>query len=307
MVFPIQVHALVTFKQLEAIYWVVQAGGFAQAALKLHTTQSAVSKRVQELELLFDTQLFDRGMRTARLTEKGEEMFVLAKKLLEHRDVAMEQFSRPDVVGRRVRIGITELSAMTWLPRLVDLIQHHYPRVIIEPDVDMSINLRDKLLADELDVIVVPDAYPDPRFASKVLRTVENAWMCKPGLIDSQRRIQIHELAAHRLLTDKSGTGLIYDRWFKSIGFRHDNVIVSNSLVALVGMTVSGLGISYFPKDCVSHLVGAGMLDILDVNPTLPNATYVAMYKADQRSTLIGSIIMLAQECCDFSTPFQAA
>lgn len=297
---------MVTFKQLEAIYWVVQAGGFAQAALKLHTTQSAVSKRVQELEQLFDTPLFDRGMRTARLTEKGEEMFVLARELLEHRDTAMEQFIRHDALGRRVRIGVTELTAMTWLPRLVDQIQHHYPRVIIEPDVDMSINLRDKLMADELDLMVVPDAYPDPRFASKLLRSVENAWMCKPGLLDSRRQIRIHELAVRRLVADKSGTGLIYDKWFKSIGFRHNNVIVSNSLVALIGMAVSGLGVSYFPKDCVSHLVGAGKLEVLDVTPPLPDANYVAMYKADQRSTLIGSIIMLAQECCDFSTPFQS-
>ncbi|EWS66120.1 Bacterial regulatory helix-turn-helix protein, lysR family [Hydrogenophaga sp. T4] len=38
-----------------------------------------MSKRVQELELLFDTALFDRSQRSARLTEKGEEMFVLAK------------------------------------------------------------------------------------------------------------------------------------------------------------------------------------------------------------------------------------
>jgi len=45
---------MLTFKQLEAVYWVVKLGGFAAAAAKLHTTQSAVSKRVQELEPLFD-------------------------------------------------------------------------------------------------------------------------------------------------------------------------------------------------------------------------------------------------------------
>jgi DNA-binding transcriptional LysR family regulator len=71
-----------TFKQLEALYWIAKLGGFAQAANQLHTSQSAVSKRVHELELLFDTELFDRSQRTARLTEKGEEMFVLASRLL---------------------------------------------------------------------------------------------------------------------------------------------------------------------------------------------------------------------------------
>ena len=108
-----------TFKQLEALYWIAQLGGFSQAAHKLHTTQSAVSKRVQELEALFDTALFDRSQRAARLTDKGEEMFVVAKKLLAQRDAAVEQFGKPDVLERRVRIGVTELTAMTWLPQLI--------------------------------------------------------------------------------------------------------------------------------------------------------------------------------------------
>jgi DNA-binding transcriptional LysR family regulator len=102
---------MLTFKQLEALYWVVQAGGFSQAAQKLHTSTSAVSKRVHELEAGFDLELFDRTQRTARLTEKGEEMFVLARKLLEQRDAAIDQIGKPEVIERRVRIGVTEFTA----------------------------------------------------------------------------------------------------------------------------------------------------------------------------------------------------
>ena len=107
---------MMTFKQLEALFWIVQAGGFSQAATRLHTTQSAVSKRVHELEAMFETPLFDRTQRSARLTPKGEEMFLVAKRLLEQRDKAIEQFQRPEILVRRIRIGVTELTAMTWLP-----------------------------------------------------------------------------------------------------------------------------------------------------------------------------------------------
>ena len=98
---------MMTFKQLEAIYWVTQLGGFSQAADKLHTTQSAIPKRVQELETLFNMPLFDRTQRTSRLTEKGEEMYVVAKKLLEQRDAAVNQFISSQEVVRRLRIGVT--------------------------------------------------------------------------------------------------------------------------------------------------------------------------------------------------------
>jgi DNA-binding transcriptional LysR family regulator len=298
---------MMTFKQLEAVFWIGQLGGFSQAARKLHTTQSAISKRVQELEQLFETELFDRTQRSARLTEKGEQMFVIAKKLLEQRDAATEQFSEPEVYERRVRIGVTELTAMTWLPRLVELIHRHYPKVIIEPDVNMSVHLRDKLLADEVDLIITPDVFDSSRFARKRLGKVENDWMCRPGTVPTGDVMRMHELARHRLMIqgDKSGTGLGYSRWFESLGIQLSNTINSNSLVALIGLTVSGLGVSYLPRQCLAPMVASGMLEVIRTTPALPDTPYAAMYKSDVQSTLISSIVMLAQECCDFTQMFQ--
>ena len=299
---------MMTFKQLEALYWIARLGGFAQAANQLHTSQSAISKRVHELEQLFDTELFDRSQRTARLTDKGEEMFVLAKKLLDQRDAAVEQFGKPGVVERRIRLGVTELTAMTWLPRLVGLIQQHYPKVILEPDVDDSLQLRDKLLADELDVVIVPHTFADSRMQSKVIGRVKSAWMCKPGVVQSTDTVRLHDLARHRMLVqgNNSGTGRAYDAWMKDQGVQPAHAIVVSNLVALTGLTVSGLGVSYLPRECLAPLVDAGMLEVIDVTPALPVVRYVAMHKGEHRSALTSSIVMLAQECCDFTRMFQA-
>ncbi|WP_192457134.1 LysR family transcriptional regulator [Musicola keenii] len=291
-----------TFKQLEALYWVAQLGGFLPAAIKLHTTQSAISKRIHELESLLDVDLFDRHQRTSRLTEKGEEMMILAKRMLDMRTASLEQISSPHVIERTIRIGVTELTAMTWLPRLIALIQRNYPRVTVEPDVDMSLNLREKLFTDDIDLMIVPDAFAEARFASQPVGQVENVWMCKPGLLDHTQPIQLHELGKHKLLIDKSGSGLLYHRWFKSIGFKPADKLISNSIVALMALTISGLGVGYFPRHCLQQLVTMGKLVELDIFPTLPLTTYVAMYKADVRSELVSSIIMLAQDCCNFNT-----
>ncbi|CAN7251577.1 MULTISPECIES: LysR family transcriptional regulator [unclassified Variovorax] len=47
-------------------------------ARKLNTTQSAISKRVQELESSLGAPLFDRAQRNAKLSEKGAEVLHLA-------------------------------------------------------------------------------------------------------------------------------------------------------------------------------------------------------------------------------------
>lgn len=299
---------MMTFKQLEALYWIGQLGSFALAAQKLHTSQSAVSKRVHELELAFDTELFDRTQRSARLSDKGEEMFMLAKGLLEQRNAAIEQFGRAEVIERRVRIGVTELTAMTWLPRWVELIQVHYPKVTLEPDVDSSVNLREKVLADALDLVVVPDAFGDARIPTQPVGAVESAWMCKPGLVPAGRRIRLAELARHQMLLQgtRSGTGLLYDSWMRELGVQPARPIVVHNLVALIGLTISGLGVSYLPKLAVRQMLDSGALALLDVTPALPVVPYVAMYKGEHRSALLASVVMLAQECCDFSRMFQA-
>ena len=222
-------------------------------------------------------------------------------------ELQVQQFQRPEVVERRVRIGVTELTAMTWLPRFVNVIQQCHPRVVIEPDVDMSTALRDKLLADEVELIIVPDAFDDSRFTSQRVGTVVNAWMCRPGLVNTDRPLRIHELVAHRLLTqgERSGTGLLYERWFKSIGVRPANTMTSNSLVALMGLAVSGFGIGYLPRNCLWPMVEAGLLEVVKVKPELPETPYSALCKSDRRSTLLASLVMLAQGSCDFGSTFQ--
>lgn len=298
-----------TFKQLEALCWIARLGGFSEAAAKLHTTQSAISKRVQELELLVGVELFDRTSRSARLTEKGEEMFAVACRLLDQRDSAIAQFSRAGFVERRIRIGVTELTAMTWFPRFVDAFQRANGHVIIEPNVDMGLTLREKVLSGETDIAFVPDGPPDSRLAAKSLGKVENAWMCKPGLITGRRPTRLHQLANYRLLTQgqKSGTGFAYARWLQQLNVQPTDTLICNNLIALLALTVSGLGISYLPRRCLSGMQDAGMLETVDVKPALPPVKYVALCRTDRQSALHAAVIRLAQEYCDFTLMFQTA
>ena len=53
---------MITLKQIEAIYWIVELGSFEAAAAKLNMSQSAISKRVQELEDAFGVSIFDLSL-----------------------------------------------------------------------------------------------------------------------------------------------------------------------------------------------------------------------------------------------------
>ena len=102
---------MITLKQLEALQCVVQLGTFERAALRLNTTQSAISKRIQQLEDASGLPIFDRNQRGARLTEKGEHLLALGQEMLALQGRMLDLKSGSEMPARRLRLGVTELSA----------------------------------------------------------------------------------------------------------------------------------------------------------------------------------------------------
>ncbi|MDZ5111398.1 LysR family transcriptional regulator [Pseudomonas putida] len=294
---------MITFKQMEALYWITRCGSFEAAALRLNMSQSAISKRIQELEDIFETPLFDRSRRTAKLTEKGVELLEHVREMLARRDELLERVGARDVQLRRLRLGVTELTAMTWLPAFVEAIRQAYPRLQIEPSVELSSELHRKLESDDLDVIVVPDVFQDARFVCTPLQCVENAWMCGPELLDVEDEVALAELAEYTVMTQgsSSGTGLVYERWLAEQGVHLPRMIISQNLLVQVGLTISGLGISYLPRQCLSQLVERGALKVIRTRPRLPQIRYGALYRTDRSHGINPAVAELARQQCDFS------
>ncbi|WP_322063272.1 LysR family transcriptional regulator [Paraburkholderia sp. J63] len=295
---------MLTFKQVEALFWIVELGSFEAAANKLNASQSAISKRIQELESTFDLEVFDRNRRTARLTEKGEELFLYAKELLERRDEIVERVSAKDVLVRRLRVGVTELTALTWLPQLITAIKREYPKVIVEAEVELSSTLRERLAEDSIDIIVVPGTAATEAFVSTPLATVENAWMCVPEMVPRKTSIPLAEISQFPLLTqgNASGTGMAYGRFLQDQGVHVRRMLTSNNLVAQIGLTVSGLGVSYLPVACLRHLITEGVLGVIQTKPPLPPIQYNAVHRSNHPYSLTREVARLAADCCDFGT-----
>jgi DNA-binding transcriptional LysR family regulator len=76
----------VALDQWRAFIAVVEAGGYAQAADRVHKTQSSISYAVQKIEQLLDIKLFEKQGRKAILTPAGEMLYRRCKNLVERAD-----------------------------------------------------------------------------------------------------------------------------------------------------------------------------------------------------------------------------
>lgn len=298
---------MITLKQLEALHWIAELGTFERAAAKLNTTQSAVSKRIQELETATSLAIFDRSQRGARLTEEGASLLAIGEEMLGLRERIFSLKGVRESPARRLRVGVTELTALTWFPTFVSELRAAYPRLRFEPEVDLSSSLFERLLGGSMDLIVIPEAFSDQRASALRLAEVHNSWMASPDLVRTSRTLNLEELNAYTILSQgpHSGSGVYFDRWLKSHGTSFSRVLSSNSLVALVGLTLAGIGVSYLPRQCFQPLVEAGKLRVISTKPLLPPVPYVAMFCNDQQSAFHLKIAELAKKVCDFSTQNQ--
>jgi molybdenum-dependent DNA-binding transcriptional regulator ModE len=124
-----------TIKQLEALYWAGKLGSFQAAAAHLHTSQSAIAKRIAELREIFQVRLIDPAYRHAKLTDHGQRLLAAAEEVLHANERLMERMGYPFGFTGVLRLGVSELVAVTWLPRLIQEVKLQHPQAVIELEV----------------------------------------------------------------------------------------------------------------------------------------------------------------------------
>jgi DNA-binding transcriptional LysR family regulator len=131
--------------------------------------------------------------------------------------------------------------------------------------------------------------------------------MASPGLVRTNRRLSLDELARHTILTQgsKSGSSLYISKWLRSQGIDLPRLFSCDSLVAVLGLTIAGIGVSYLPRQCFEPLVRERKLRIVRTKPALPRVPYAAMYRNDRPSAFSALVTALARKVCDFTRPFQ--
>lgn len=296
---------MLTFKQIEALYWVVQLGGFANAAERLNTTQSAITKRIQELETNFSIQIFDRSGQKATLTRMGEELLDMAADLLGRRDQMLLKMKGFKPFSGSLRLGITEITAMTWLPRLMTELRTLFPELVVLPKIGLAWQLQQSLLQGQLDMAILHRELRNPFLEAEPIAQVNFSWAGSPDVISPTKVYTPEDLSRLNIIRQDPDSGLnaIYDEWFAPYT-PQSNLFTINSLQAMVGMAVAGFGVACMPEDYFSELFASRKLIVARTTKAMPSSLYCAMYAKQSNTMFYQEIARIAREVCDFSQPY---
>lgn len=161
--------------QLQAFETVARAGTFTAAAELLFVTQPSLSRQIGTLEADLGAALFRRGRSGATLTEAGNALLPIARRMLADAETARDEMSALAGLTRgRVRIGAPPTLCASVVAEVLADFRSRFPGVALEIRETGSRALTEALGQGRLDLALTVDRGPvGPNVVSEALFTEE--------------------------------------------------------------------------------------------------------------------------------------
>lgn len=149
---------------------VAETKSFSAAARAYGVTQPALSNGIARLEEQLGERLFDRSPRGVTQTAFGARILPLIERALAELDAITAEARRLTApASQSIRVGVSPLISPQLVARVFTAVRElPSPRDLVLSEANMG-DLRDGLLAGELDVILIPSVEPLPRFEHRVI------------------------------------------------------------------------------------------------------------------------------------------
>lgn len=239
-------------KRLRTFVTVADVGTVSKAALRLHVSQSALSRQVADLEHECGFKLFDRIGRRLFLTTRGEQLLADCRGVLgQVGSLAqrMEQLKRAD-------FGVLKLAAPpqtieSVLADFLPLYAQRYPNVRVKLSEALGMDQVPLLERGEVHIGIRHDQGANPWFESLVLPPDDVLAVCAQSLaLGRQGLIDIASLASHPLLLLDPGYSVrrLFDAACRVANLEPDVVLESRAPQTLLALAEVGQGVAVIPS-----------------------------------------------------------
>lgn len=287
---------MVDFKNLETFVWVVTLGSFRGAAHKLNTTQPAISQRIAQLEEEMGVKLLQRDNRSVLPTPSGRQMMLYAERLIGLRAEMLAAVRDRTAMRGVLRLGVSETIVHTWLSQLIKDVNIAYPHLSLEIEVDITPNLRARLLAQEIDLAFLLGPITAPTVRNRVLCEYPNAFVASLALSLGGKVMTAHDLAQYPIITFPRKTQPY--ELIRSLFNRSDlpsvRLHASASLATVIHMAIEGIGIAVIPTAIVENEIAEGRLEMLTTEISIPSLTFSASWLASPDALAVELVAQIA-------------
>jgi DNA-binding transcriptional LysR family regulator len=238
-------------RNLRAFAAIVDAGGFARAATRLHLSQPALSRQIGALEADLGVPLFDRIGRRVQLTSQGEDLLRRCRRLLAEAESLGER-------ARELKSGETGILRVAATPQVIEnlfapfLVQYRgrHPGVEVHLVEDGGARLLGRLERGEVHLSLT--AAGTSRLEGRLLYPMHVvAALPSAHRLARRRLLEVAELQDEPLLLPQRGFGS--REWFDiacDIAHIRPRVLLESAAPhTLVALAATGYGVAILPSN----------------------------------------------------------
>lgn len=141
---------------LETFHYFCKFLSMSRTADHLHISQPAVSQQLRMFQVECGVQLFYRDAQTYKLTDTGEALFLLSKRIFARVDQIEGLLEKArKTTAHTLRIGSTKAYASIVMPDLIARFKEKYPQTRVRLSEGNSADLMNRLRSGKEDLVVV--------------------------------------------------------------------------------------------------------------------------------------------------------
>lgn len=262
---------MIDLRHLRTLVTLRETGSLAEAAERLHLTQSALSHQLKSLETEAGLTLFVRKSQPPRFTRAGERLLQLADLVLPAlREAARDLARFKDGRAGRLVMAIECHSCFEWLMPALNRFRNDWPEVELDFVSGFHGDAQDMLHRRELDLVVTsnPGAQPDLRYVplfdyeARLVVGLQHPWATRDW-------VEPADLAAETLITypvDEQRLD-IFAHFLTPAGVRPAALRHSELTLMMVQLAASGRGVCALPAWAAQEYVQRGWVKTLALGP----------------------------------------
>ncbi|WP_411140762.1 LysR family transcriptional regulator [Streptomyces sp. x-80] len=243
-------------QQLRYFTAVADTRHFTRAAEREHVAQPSLSQQIRSLEKELGADLFHRARGHITLTDAGETLLPLARRILADAETARREVQEVAQLRRgRLRLGAPPSLCASLVPDVLSAFHAGYPGVELIVHEDGSQDLVRALADGEMDLalIITPLPVQAPALVTSELLREELVVVSapdRPAPVSRRTRIQVADLRGRPLAMFRRGYDL---REFtiaacRAAGFEPVLTVEGGEMDAVLGFVRAGLGIAVVPS-----------------------------------------------------------
>ena len=159
-----------TLQELRFIVALAREKHFHKASHACFVSQPTLSIAIRKIEKELNVTLFERNKNDVRITPIGEDIVLRAKRVLSEVDeIKQAAMSDQDQLKGTIKLGAIYTIGPYLFPKLITELNSLAPELAIEIHEDYTAKLRSKLVAGELDAILISLPFNVPGILTKTL------------------------------------------------------------------------------------------------------------------------------------------